>query len=627
MQNYFGFKDLVSTVLILVLILVVVLGMKQLDRQWDQLRAIRDQGTEQTRLLASISRALDDISSNGLMLPNTAATQATTQSTAQHARRPDPFYAVKQAEARPDFARGDFLIDNMPTKVGGILTPNISTDLYSIWVQTKVFEWLAYQDPDTLEYVPQLARDWQISPDGLTITFQLRKGVRFSDGEPMTADDVVYSYEFIMNPKINCPRLRAYVNRIKSVQKINDYEVVFTLTEPYFQSFDICSGQYILPKHFYSKFEPEQINENPGLLMGTGPYRMPDSTSWRPGQKIELIRNELYWGEPGTFGKLLFDEVEEEAAQETMFRNGEIDIYRTLPEQFDRLTKDQAVMAKANAFAIDSVINGYYFIAWNEERNGQKTPFADPRVRKALTMLTDREALCRQLFLGYATPVSGPFSNSSPQADPSVKPLPYDPAAARKLLNEAGFRDRDSSGVLKSADGTPLRFKLMYGSGNATVERMVLFLKDNFAKGGVTMEPDPQQWAVVMQREEHRDFDAVTMGWSGALETDLYQEFDSSQIADQGDDFMGYRNPELDKVVREARRTLDTDNRMKLWHEAHRILAEDQPYTFLFERKTLRFIEKRIHNVRPSKVELNVVDIWTNPIPWYVPKTVQRYKQ
>ena len=621
MENRFGFKDLVSTTLLVLLVCVIVLGMKQLDRQWVVLHAIQQQGTEQTRLLASISRSLDDLSSNGLTVSGNASTQPTTQ----HTRRSDPFAAMKQAEAQPNFARGDFLIDNLNTKLGGSITPNIKNDLYSTWIQAKVIEWLAYQDPDTLEYVPQLARDWTMTPDGLTITFYLRKGVRFSDGEPFTADDVIYSWQFIMNPKINAPAQRAYYTRVKNVEKLNDYEVVFHLSEPYFQSFDLCATLSIIPKHFYSKFEPEQINQNPGLVMGTGQYRFPDPQSWRPGQRVELVRNELYWGEPATFDKIVFGEVEEEAATETMFRNGELDIYRTLPQQFDRMIKDPKVMEHANAFAIDSPINGYYFLAWNEVRGGKRTVFSDPRVRKALALLTDRPGVCRDVFLGYATPISGPFSAGSPQADPSIAPLPYDAAAAKKLLADAGYADRDGSGVIKGPDGQPFRFKLTYGSGNATVERVVLFLKDGFAKAGITMEPDPQQWSIVNDRIEHREIDAVMMGWAGSLESDLYQEFDSTQSSDQGDNFISYNNPEFDKVVRQARQTIDDAKRMELWHQCHRILAEDQPYTFLFSRKVLRLMDKRIQNVRQSKVELNVVDRWTMPIPWYVPKAMQKY--
>lgn len=622
MENRFGFKDFVSTVLVVLLICVVLLGMRQLDRQWVALERIERQGTEQTRLLASISRSLDEISSNGLTVTGPAGTQPTTQ----HTRRPDPFAAMKQAEARPDFARGDFLIDNLNTKLGGSITPNIKNDLYSSWIQAKVLETLAFQDPDTLEYVPLLARDWQMTPDAMKITFQLRKGVRFSDGEPMTADDVVYSWQFIMDPKINAPAQRSYFERVKAVRKINDYEVEFDMAEPYFQSFDLCAASLmIIPKHFYSKFEPEQINQNPGLVMGTGPYRFPDPQSWRPGQKIELVRNEVYWGEPATFDKLVFGEVEEEAATETMFRNGELDIYRTLPQQFDRMIRDPKVMEHANAFAIDSPMNGFYFLGWNELRGGKKTLFADARVRKALSLLTDRPGICKSVFLGYATPISGPFSAGSPQADPSIAPLPYDPAAAKELLAQVGFADRDGSGVIKGPDGQPFRFQLTYGSGNATTERVVLFMKDSFAKAGITMQPDPQQWSIVNDRMEHREVDAVFMGWAGVLETDLYQMFDSTQNVDQGDNFVSYNNPALDKAVREARRTIDDAKRMELWHKAHRILAEDQPYTFLFSRKTLRLIDKRVQNVRQSKVELNVVDRWAMPIPWYVPKAMQKY--
>jgi peptide/nickel transport system substrate-binding protein len=625
MQNRFGFKDLILTVLLVLLIAVVMLGMKQLDRQWDVLQAIQDQGKEQTRLLASISRSLDDLSANGIAVSHGPA----TQSADAHTDRPDPFAELKAAEKKPDFARGDYLIDNFRTKLGGILTPYTSLDLYSQWVQTKIFDGLVYQDPDSLEYVPQLARDWQVSPDGLEMTFQLRHGVRFSDGEPFTADDLIFTHELVMNPKLNAPRSRAYFGRFKSVEKLNDYEVRYTLTEPYYAMFDLVAvgNLSVLPRHFYGKFTPEQINENPGLVMGTGPYRMRDPQSWRPGQKVELVRNELYWGVAPTFDKLIFNEVEEEAAQETMFRNGELDVYRCLAPQYDRLLKDPQVLARANPIAIDSPIEGFYFIGWNEERAGKRTIFSDPRVRKALTMLTDREAICKQVYLGQASPVSGPFGVQSPQNDPTIKPLPYDPAAARKLLAEAGFEDRDGSGVLKAPDGAPLRFKLMYGVGNATVERVVLLLKDSFAKGGVAMEPDPQQWAVLMDRVEHRDLDAVFMGWGGSVESDLYQEFDSSQIADAGDNFISYRNTALDRVVREARRTIDMAKRMALWHQAHRILAEDQPYTFLYDRKDLRFIDKRVQNVRPTKVELNLVDEEAMPIPWYVPKAMQKYKQ
>ena len=622
MQNRFGFKDLIFAFLFIGFIFVVFLAMVQIDRQGKSLDALKNQSDTQIELLASISRSLENISAGGFA--------PTTQSSggASVSLRNDPFFAsLNEAKAMHDYAKGDYLVDNFETKLGGILTPYTNQDLYSYWVQNKIFDPLITQDPDTLAYIPELARSFQTSPDGLKFTFQLRHGVRFSDGVPMTADDVVFTYNFVQNPKINAPRTRSYLTKFKSVKKTADDEVTFEMSEPYYSTLNAISLLYILPEHFYSKFAPEDFNQNPGLVMGTGPYRMPDPQNWRPGQKVALVRNQLYWGEAPAFEKLIFNEVEEEAAQETMFRNGELDIYRCRAPQFDRLSKDPAVTSRAAGYAIDSFLNGFYFIGWNEKRNGKDTMFTDKRVRRGLSLVTDRQRICTDIYLGHAKPISGPFGIGSPQADPTLEPLPYDVAAGKKLLAEAGYTDRDNSGVLKTTDGTPLRFRFSFPSGNEFTQRIALFLKDNFAKAGVIADLDPQPWAVINKLMEHRDFDAIFLGWSGDVESDLYQLYDSTQIADAGDNFVSYSNPEFDSVVRKARTTVDRDARMKLWQQGHRILADDQVYTFLLSRQELRFIDKRIHNVKKTKAELNVVDLWSNPIPWYVPKGMQRYTQ
>jgi peptide/nickel transport system substrate-binding protein len=632
MENRFGFKDLITVFLFVTLIIVVWLGMVEVDRQGKSLQSIQRQGDQQTTQLAAIRRALDDIAANGIAAAppvatttGPAATSTTGPATTAPVlvRRPDSFGNLKEAEKQPDFARGDWLVDNLETKVKKI-TPQASADLYAEIIQAKVVESLVYRDPDTLEWVPQLARNWQISDDGLTFTFQLRKDVTFSDGEPFTSDDVLYSYQIVMNPKIDAARQRAYYDKVKSVEKHGDYEVVFTMTEPYFQSMDVCGGISVLPRHFYEKFSEDEINSNPGLLMGTGPYRMRDPAGWRPGEKIELLRNDSYWGVPPTFNRIIYLEVEEEAAQETMFGNGEYDIFATQPEQYKRMLADPKTTAHANHFEYSTPLSGYSYIAWNEKRNGKPTVFADPRVRKAMTLLTDRDRINKEIYLGYATTISGPFPAGSPQADTSILPYPFDPDGAKKLLQEAGFRD-DGSGVIKGPDGQPLRVRLTYPSKSATYEREVLFLKDSYAKAGITLEPDPEDWPVVQTDLDNRDFDAITLGWGGSIESDLYQEFDSSQIQDKGDNFMSYDNPKFDAVVREARRTIDDKKRMDLWHQAHRILHEDQPYTFLMSRMSLRFIDKRIENIKKSTMGLNDVNIWTMPLPWYVPKAMQKY--
>jgi peptide/nickel transport system substrate-binding protein len=617
MGNRFGVKDFFLMVLLAVLIVSVWFSMKQGDREWTLMQSIHDQGESEGHELAQIRRLL----AQGIQV---TGAPATTQGS-QAASMGDPFKYVKQAEAQPDYATGDWFVDNLHSKVG-VLTPLVSTDLYSMYVQGRVLESLAYIDPNTLEYLPLLATSWQMSDNGMTYTFQLRRGVTFSDGEPFTADDVVFTFDWIMNPRVQAPRDRAYLEKIKSVEKQGDDQVVFHFKEPYFQSFDLASGMNILAKHFYSKYTPEQFNQNPGLLIGTGPYKLRDPAKWRPGDRIELFRNDQYWGETPSFNRIVYDQVETEAASLTMFKNGEVDTFVAQPEQYRLLLKDQNLLNRTQHFELESPLGGYLYIGWNEKRNGKPTLFTDKRVRTAMTLLTDRQRICDEVMLGYATPADGPFDPlGKPQRAPELKPLPYDPAAAKKLLKEAGFEDRNGSGVLQSPDGRPFEFKLMYPAKAETYERVVLFIKDSFAKAGIKVDLDPTDFPIMLDRLNKRDFDAASLGWSGAPEDDLYQIFHSSQIKDEGDDFISYANPELDKLIEQARSEVNEPKRMKIWQQCSRIIHEDQPYTFLYRSKSLLFMANRIEDVKPSKLGLNAVERYNMPIPWYVPKARQKY--
>ena len=232
--------------------------------------------------------------------------------------------------------------------------------------------------------------------------------------------------------------------------------------------------------------------------------------------------------------------------------------------------------------------SAYYYIAWNEQKNGKPTRFADKRVRQAMTLLTDRQRICDDIMLGYAVPANGPFNRLGKQCNPDVKAWPYDVAQAKALLKDAGYTD-DGSGVLKGPDGQPFSFRLTYRTGSPTLDQVVLFLKDSYARAGVTLVPDRLDWSVFRERMQNHDFDAINLGWSVGIEDDIYQMFDSSQIADGGDDYMSYTNPALDRLIEQARETVDQAKRIPLWRQCHSILHEDQPYTFLFTRKTTSF--------------------------------------
>jgi peptide/nickel transport system substrate-binding protein len=620
MENRFGIKDLFLFLLLAVLIVVVVLAMKQYDRQWTVLREIQRQSTAQTRELSAIRQT---IQSGGFAM-NATTSRSTTAVAGQGGA--DPFIHVHEAQKNPDYALGDWYIDNFGTQIRK-LTPLLAGDQYQAVVEARVVEGLLYVDPHTLEFVPLLAKSYDASPDGMKITFRLREGVTFSDGHPFSADDVVFTFDWIMNPAVAAPRQRSYLENIARVEKTGDYEVVFHFTRPYFNSVELAGTMAILAKHFYGKYPPEKYNEQLGMLMGTGPYTMRDPEAWRPGTRIELIRNERYWGEPGPFNRIIYNEVVEEVASLTMFRNGELDRFAAQPNEYVELLKDKPLVERTNHFEVMSPLSGYGYVAWNQQRNGKPTVFADKRVRQALTMLIDRERICKEIYLGYATVASGPYEPGSPQADPSIKPWPYDPAAAKKLLAQAGLVDRNKDGVLETADGAPLRFKLTYPTGHKLFDRTVFLIKDTLAAAGVAMEPEPVDWPILQTRLENREFDAMSLRWGGgSVEGDITQMFHSSQTKDNGDNYPSYINPELDKVIDQAKSTVDKSKRLPMWQECHRILHEDQPYTFLTNQKGLSFYDKRIQNIKPSQLGLNLVHFYVMPIPWYVPGPMQKYK-
>jgi peptide/nickel transport system substrate-binding protein len=623
MENRFGIKDLFLFILLGGLITAVVMAMVQFDRQYKHVLAIKNKQDELTRDVIAIRNQL----AQGVMAVGSSPSQ---QGTPGSASKNDVFRLVREAAKKPDFARGDWFVDSFGTKIGR-LTPHIATDIYQKWVEYQVMEGLTSMDPYTLQPVPRLATHWEISPDGLVMKFFLRRGVTFSDGTPVTADDVVFSYDLVRNPAINAERTRAYLTKLKDVKKIDDYTVEFTFSEFYYQNFEYAAGVDVpvMPKHFYSKFTPDEFNEKTGLLMGSGPYKLESPDGWTPGQPIELVRNDRYWGEPGTFDKIIYREIEAEATEMVMFGNQELDQVHCAPDTFKRMSEDPRLTEVGNAFSYNSPFRGYTYCGWNQRRinNGKEEPtfFADKRVRLAMTLLLDRERICNEMMYGLATVPSGPFARGTGQSDPDIKPWPFDVERGTALLREAGFEDRNGNGVLESADGKEFRFKITYPSGVAVWDKVALYMKDAYARAGIVAEPDRIDWPVLVNRLNTSDFDAICLGWSTTPESDPYQVFHSSQMKGQGDNRTGYSNPELDAVIEKARTTVDRAERMKGWHAVHRILHDDQPYTFLTLRNELRFINKRVANVELSKLGLNYEELNGGMIPWYVPQARQRY--
>ena len=617
MQKQLTIRDWILYSLLGLLILLLLLAMYQIDRQWMKLTEMETAMSEQSKDMRELRSSITSGGVSATSVLNSAASGEVAQS----------FKRAYAATRLPDYASGDWSVDAFGTNLKTI-TPLVSTDAYASSVQSYVLESLITRNPDTLEWEGLIAKSWKVSDDGLVISFQLRDDVSFSDGEPLTAADVVFTFDFIMTEVIQAPRDRAYLEKIKAVKANGKYEVVFTFKEPYFEALSLAGGMSVLPKHFYSAYlkEPQKFNESKGLLLGSGPYKLIDPKNWTPDKgNVELVRNERYWGDvQPSYNRILWKIIQNDSARLTTYRNGDIDTYSARPLEYQELKKDKQITAKSQNFEYMPPIVGYSYIGWNQERAGKPTRFADKRVRQAMTYLTDVSRVIKDVFLDYAEPAVSPFGKASKQHDSALLPYSIDLDKAKALLKEAGYQDRNGDGVLEDKAGKPFEFKLTYLESNEDTKRMVLLLKDLYARAGVRMIPFPQEWPVMLENLDKKDFDAITLGWTSGIETDLYQIFHSAQAISNGDNYISYKNPALDKLIVEARRTVDEGKRMPLWQQAERILYEDQPYTFLMRRKNLLFVDKRIHNLQMTKLGLNLGLL---PLENYVPIAQQKYTQ
>lgn len=506
---------------------------------------------------------------------------------------------------------GDWLVFRLGAEPA-TLNPITAKDLYANWVALgTIFESLLEYDLDKVELKPLLTESYEVSNDGLEIIFRLRDDIHFSDGVPITSDDVIFTYETIMNPGVDAAPLASYYSNIKKLVRVSERVVKFILAEPYFKSVSMIGGMPILPKHIYDFTDAEEFNKQRANLVGSGPYIF---EKWDVGREIVLRRNERYWGAKPKLKKIIFPIITNSLAALQALRSHNIDFMRPDPEQFAELSEDEEFQKEFRSLIYWNPGAGYRFIGWNQD-----TPFfKDKQVRLAMTHIVNREEFITYIIKGLGKLITGPFYILGPQNDPNIKPWPYDPQKAKELLDEAGWRDTDGDGI-RDKNGVPFRFKFMIVSKFPIHEQLAKLFKDDAAKVGIDVIIDPYEWSVFDERLNNRQFEAITLGWSGAVQEDPYQIWHSSQIEGRGSNRVGFNHKEADAIIEEARRTFDEAKRTRLYRRFHRILHEEQPYTFLCWRPSLRFLDRRFKNVIVHKLGLDESE-------WYVPKERQRYK-
>jgi len=509
---------------------------------------------------------------------------------------------------------GDWLVWAFKVEPKTLNQISVDGDIYSRWMTTpNIFEPLLMYDFDEVKFKPHLAQSYTVSSDGLEITFYLRNDIYFSDGVPVTADDVIFTYETIMNPMIDAANLAQLFVDVDKVVKVDDRTIRFLLKRPYFKILEnVCFWDIgIFPQHIYQFTDTAEFNKHRSEPTGSGPYVF---ERWTSGREIVLRRNENYWGPKPRLKKLVYRFIPNDVANLQALRSGDVDMIIPDPEQFADMLDDKEFNQQFRCIAYWTPATPYYYIGWNQD-----TPFfADRRVRLAMTHIVDREQIVSRLLKGNAQMLSGPFYIKGLQNDPSIKPWPYDLEKASKLLDEAGWIDTDGDG-LRDKNGVPFRFKFMYSSTATIYQRLAKLLKDAAAQVGIEVIPDPYEWSIVISKLNDRDFESMVMGWGGDILQDPYQLWHSSQIGNRGSNYVAFRSAQADALMEKARRTIDDNARNKLYHQLHQMIHDEQPYTFLFARPTFRLVDRRFKNVIIHELGLNYLE-------WYVPKNEQRYK-
>ncbi|HEY7168891.1 MAG TPA: peptide-binding protein [Candidatus Binatia bacterium] len=527
------------------------------------------------------------------------------------------------------------------------LNPVTSNDATASEILNYIFESLLTRDPRSLELKPDLAETRPaLSGDKLTYTFKIRKDVHFSDGQPLTGEDVLFSIKVIKCPLVNAPFLRVYFNSVVDARLIDPYQISFVTNEPYFLNESQLGSIQILPRHYYDPDnllknvsvrdllkDPDQLspavkkfadnfnrnfNRNP---MGSGPFKF---TEWKTGRTVELERDSNYWGK----GKAGIDQVyldrlryriitNQDAALVTL-KSGGLDVLDLSPIQHTRGTGSARFKSEFQKY--EYFAPSYSYIGWNNAN----PIFRDKRVRQAMTYFTDREQMVKSILFGLGEVVESPIFIFRPEYDKSLHHYSFNPQKAMALLKEAGWADTDGDGILdKVIDGkkVPFRFEFKIPSASATGKAILLVLQDQLRLYGISASVRELDWTIFLDEVKNHKFDAVLMAWAmPASEPDEYQVWHSSQAANKGSNHISYKNARVDQILEQYRREFDEKKRIALYREFQEILNDEQPYTFMFARKTVTAVQRRVHGIQ-------VYPSGLRPLEWWVPTALQKYRE
>lgn len=467
------------------------------------------------------------------------------------------------------------------------LNPITSTDVSGGIVHDLTHDFLLTRNEETYGWDPGIAEAYEISKDGTVLTFKIREGAKWHDGQPVTPEDVKFSFDVIFDDTYNAAPLRSFFEAIQKAEVVDPHTVRFIAKTKYFGHLDALAGTLrIIPKHIYADAKKGvKLNKTD---IGSGPYKI---EKYEQGQRLTLVKNKDWWGfkDANLKGKYNFEKivmrfVQSENVSLEMLKKGQLDFDAFTPEIYlKKAVGPEWGKSVIKVKAENLKPKPYGYVGWN-----LKNPiFQDRNTRVALQHLMNREQMNEKFNYGLSLLATGPWYLQSEYADPSVKPNGFDPKKASELLAKAGWKDEDKNGVLeKTINGKKTEFRFALLNANKDAEKFFTLYKEDLRKAGIDMELKLLEWNAFVKQLDDQKFDAVTMAWSGGdVDIDPKQIWHSSSATKGGSNFISYKNPEVDKLIDQSREELDKGKRVKLLRQVYRLIADDAPYAWMFVPK------------------------------------------
>lgn len=500
-------------------------------------------------------------------------------------------------------AYGDSLVEG---SIGepSTLIPILASDSASHSVAALIYNGLVKYDKN-LNLVGDLAERWEIAPDGLTITFHLRKGVTWHDGEEFTSRDVLYTYQVIINPKTPTAYSEDFL-QVKKAHALDRYTFRVVYGKPFAPAL-ASWGVNILPAHL---LEGKDITKSSLARkpVGTGPYRF---GAWIPGQKLVLEAYSDYFEGRPYIDRRVFRIIPDTSTMYMELKAGGLDMMGLTPVQYKRQTNSREFLERFNKFTYP--VPAYTYLGYNLNN----PLFRDKRVRQAITCAINKDELVHGVLFGLGQVGHTPFQPGTWAHNPALKPFSYDPERAGQLLLAAGW-SKGNDGMLRK-DGKPFSFTILTNQGNEQRIKTAQIVQYRLKKIGMDVKIRVLEWASLLTNYiDTRNFDTVLMGWSISQDPDQYDIWHSSKTGPKELNFIGYKNPEVDRLLEEGRGTFDKEKRRSCYFRMQEIIADDQPYTFLYVPAALPVISSRFRGIEPAPAGIS-----HNLTRWYVPQKEQ----